>query len=114
MVFQEQAAKEAAAAAARKLYTGTSEEIREAQALAAAAAEAVASKKEVRILFGINTVILENGLMSRCFSEVAKWAGWATVQNGQNLVGADMGLPETCFFLTLLNKQQYVTMSYTV
>ncbi|KAL4562290.1 hypothetical protein LXL04_034490 [Taraxacum kok-saghyz] len=44
--MQEQAAKEAAAAAARKLYTGTSEEIREAQALAAAAAEAVASKRE--------------------------------------------------------------------
>ncbi|XP_071720163.1 transcription factor IIIB 60 kDa subunit-like isoform X2 [Rutidosis leptorrhynchoides] len=44
--MQEQAAKEAAAAAARKLYTGTSEEIREAQALAAAAAEAVATKKE--------------------------------------------------------------------
>ncbi|XP_024973892.1 transcription factor IIIB 60 kDa subunit isoform X1 [Cynara cardunculus var. scolymus] len=43
---QEQAAKEAAAAAARKLYTGTPEEIREAQAMAAAAAKLVASKKE--------------------------------------------------------------------
>nr|XP_043632122.1 transcription factor IIIB 60 kDa subunit-like [Erigeron canadensis] len=48
--IQEEAAKKAAAAAAaeaaRKLYTGTSEEIREAQALAAATAAAVASKKE--------------------------------------------------------------------
>ncbi|KAK9071115.1 hypothetical protein SSX86_009683 [Deinandra increscens subsp. villosa] len=43
--MQEEAAKEAAAAAARKLYTGTSEEIREAQALAAKAAAAVASRK---------------------------------------------------------------------
>ncbi|KAI3741422.1 hypothetical protein L1987_59094 [Smallanthus sonchifolius] len=41
--MQEQAAKEAAAAAARKLYTGTPEEIRGAQALAA---QVAASKKE--------------------------------------------------------------------
>ncbi|KAK9077026.1 hypothetical protein SSX86_005361 [Deinandra increscens subsp. villosa] len=41
---QEQAAKEAAAAAARKLYTGNSEEVREARARAAA--QAVTSKKE--------------------------------------------------------------------
>ncbi|PWA46476.1 Brf1-like TBP-binding [Artemisia annua] len=43
--MQEQAAKEAAAAAARKLYTGTPEEI-EAKVLAAAAAAAVASKRQ--------------------------------------------------------------------
>nr|GEX55728.1 transcription factor IIIB 60 kDa subunit [Tanacetum cinerariifolium] len=43
--MQEQAAKEAAAAAARKLYTGTPEEI-EATVLAAATAAAVASKRQ--------------------------------------------------------------------
>ncbi|GJX48840.1 transcription factor IIIB 60 kDa subunit-like protein isoform X1 [Tanacetum coccineum] len=43
--MQEQAAKEAAAAAARKLYTGTPEEI-EAKVLAAATAAAVASKRQ--------------------------------------------------------------------
>ncbi|KAK1407456.1 hypothetical protein QVD17_39072 [Tagetes erecta] len=43
---REQAAKEAAAEAARKLYSGTSEEMQEARALAAKAAHVVASKKE--------------------------------------------------------------------
>lgn len=43
--MQEQAAKEAAAAAARKLYTGTPEEQQKAQELAAAAAKLVANKK---------------------------------------------------------------------
>lgn len=44
--MQEQAAKEAAAAAARMLYNGTPEQIREAQAMAEAAAKLVASKRE--------------------------------------------------------------------